>query len=95
MEAYEKLTLELLTHAFPSGLVGDEYFATMAILSDHMSMRNLTDVLAMFTKMDHATIANDVYGADTRVLSPELLEKVTRRLEESGLERWIQKVNQF
>lgn len=90
MENYERLTLDLLKRSFPCGLADDEYFAVMAVLCQHMSLRNLTDVLTMFTERDHAIVANDVYGAYTRVVDAALLGRVTRRLEESGLERWIQ-----
>ena len=67
--------------------------AVMTILRPHMSQRNLADVLVLFTKGDYGIIINDVYGTDSRVVNPDLLERVEGRLRDCGFGEWIDRVN--
>lgn len=82
-------TTNLVSCAFPDGLRGEEYYATLHILDQYMGQRNLADVIASFTRIPFGRVYNDVLGAADPRASAEVLERVRARLDACGFEQWI------
>jgi hypothetical protein len=80
-----KSTWALLRAAYPDGIPDAEYFAVLENLYQHMSDRNLADVLAVFTGRDVAAVTNDVYAVGAgRQATPDVMATVRARLERVG-----------
>lgn len=82
-------TYNLLTRAFPNGINQSEYEALINLLYEHMSDRNLSDVLVFFTEKDKALISNDIPKYYTGQNNQDTIKEVRRKLDENGFGDWV------
>ncbi len=82
-------TGELLTAAYPDGLVESDYYAVLALLYDHLSDRNLAEVVSRVFGRDYFVTYNDIAKAVTTDRPPsDALSNVQTRLLSAGYEAW-------
>ncbi|MEN7547393.1 hypothetical protein AAG747_05720 [Rapidithrix thailandica] len=83
-------TSALLTESFPNGITQDEYKALIFILYEHMSDRNLSEVLSFFVDKDKIVISNDIPKHCTgQGLQLEMIKNVQENLNRHGFQEWI------
>ncbi|WHX98036.1 hypothetical protein [Neobacillus sp. DY30] len=56
-----KNTYSLLTRAFPNGVTESQYLHILGILYEHMSDRNLSEIVSLFTNKSSSVVKNDIY----------------------------------
>ena len=92
-------THRMLVAAFPNGIGGEEYLATIALLAEHMSIRCLSEAIALafggFGVHYHVAY-NDVLkvASKTSSPSPEVVDRVRAMLVAAGYEQWIRESDQ-
>lgn len=82
-------TVLLIGRAYPHVLPETEYAAVLRILYDHMSDRNLADVISYVTGKDVALTYNHVLGVASSAIGVELFQAVNDKLVRAGLQAWI------
>jgi hypothetical protein len=86
---YLRSTYDLITAAFPTGIDADLYVPLLALLVDHMSHRNLRDVIYIVTGRELHLAYNDVIGALGAEVSEADQIRLRGRLEPHGLAAWL------
>ncbi len=82
-------THALLTRAYPNGVPDADYFAVLALLYEHFSNRNLTEVVSLTFQRDPGVTYNDVLRCVTTDRpAPETLSRVQAHLQAAGFEAW-------
>ena len=82
-------THTLLTRAYPDGVPDADYFAVLALLYEHLSNRNLAEVVSLAFRRDRGIAYNDVAQCvSTDRPAPEALSRVQTRLQSVGFEAW-------
>jgi hypothetical protein len=82
-------THTLLTDAYPAGVPDVDYFAVLALLYEHLSDRNLAEVVSLALGRDRGVAYNDVARClSTDQPTPESVCRVKARLQEVGFEAW-------
>lgn len=89
LPAHLLATVTLIGRAYPHAIPETEYAAVLRILYDHMSDRNLADVISYVTGKDIALTYNDVLGVPSSAVGRELLQAVNDKLVRAGLQAWI------
>lgn len=85
-----RTTYSLLQSAFPQGVDRQVYLPLLALLAEHLSDRNLAEVMACAFGIDYEHAVNDIYRArSTAVPSPAAVEKVKQQLLPFGYENWV------
>ncbi|MGF9908939.1 DUF3349 domain-containing protein [Brevibacillus sp. HB1.2] len=83
-------TLNMLKRAYPNGISDKECFPLMSLLYEHMSDRNLAEVISFITGKEVAIALNDIHkSVSTKQLSEQELNMVREKLLEHGFEKWI------
>jgi len=90
--AHLSSTLALLQRAFPADVDEMSYPALLVVLGEEMSMRNLADVVAVFTGKEWPYVYNDVLRALSPTGKPaeDVVERVRQCLLPYGYEEWLQ-----
>lgn len=85
-----KSTARLLEAAYAGTIPENDYPAIVAVLYEHLSDRNLAEVLCHFTAKDSIVVWNDI-GRIMSVEKPgiEDVSRVRELLEKVGLRKWI------
>ena len=83
-------TYKLITSSFPQGIKQNEYEILIYILYEHMSDRNLSDILSIITNKDIIIVSNDIpqYCSDHN-LNHDMTNEVMTKLNEHGFQEWI------
>ncbi|MCX7291354.1 DUF3349 domain-containing protein [Janthinobacterium sp.] len=76
----------MLRSAYPGGMPATAYRAVLALLSEHVSDRNLTAVMAAVTGKDAAAIFNDIHACASSKQEPCATGAVRRLPEQHGLQ---------
>ena len=76
----------MLRSAYPGGVPDTAYFAVLALLYEHFSDRNLTELMAAVTGKDAAQILNDIYACAGSKPEPSAIDAARQRLERYGLQ---------
>ena len=84
-------THRMLTTAFPQGVAGEEYFATIALPYDYMSDRCLSEVMALHLGVSAGLVYNDIAKVASRAVipPPEVVARLRTILTDAGYEDWI------
>lgn len=80
-------TYVMIERAFPGGIEAWAYLPLLSILYDHMSDRNLAQVVADISGRDHAEVLNDVYRVGAGLDLPRK-DEVLSRLRAHGYDAW-------
>ena len=76
----------MLRDAYPGGMPDMAYFAVLALLYEHFSDRNLTELMAAVTGKDAAQILNDIYACAGSEPAPSTIAAVRTLLARHGLQ---------
>jgi hypothetical protein len=82
-------THQLVASTFPNGIDAASYVPLLKLLVEHMSTRNLVDVIFIYTGKELWIVYNDVLGASGAVVPDQDLDRVRTMLEANGFQRWI------
>ena len=82
-------TIDLIRKAFPDGISDEDYAFVLRLFYDHLSDRNLADVISLTTGREPATTLNDIYRSASIPESDRDLERVRSVLYEHGFEAWL------
>ncbi len=82
-------TYAMLKEAFDKGLSEAEYDATIKVLYDEMSDRNIAIVLSLITNKDESQVINDVYRVSQSNIEDGVVDKVKSILKPLGYEEWL------
>ena len=82
----------LLSKAFPAGIEEHEYVPLIILLYEHMSDRNLAEIVSLFIGKNYEEVYNDVLfvGGNKTTISLDSLNIVRNKLLNSGFNDWIQ-----
>ncbi len=81
-------TFNMLKKAFPNGIDYTSYYPVVSLLYDHMSDRNLADIVSYFVDKDSSDILNDIYSINSIVLDETEKQLVYKVLKTAGYEEW-------
>jgi hypothetical protein len=88
-------THRMLVAAFPDGVAGEDYLATIALLHGYMSARCLAETMVLAFGsfgVTYHTVYNDIGRvASPDVFLPDVLTRVRARLTAAGYEDWLHK----
>jgi hypothetical protein len=76
----------MLRSAYPGGMPDTAYAPVLALLYEHFSDRNLTELMAAVTGKDAAVVLNDIYACASSKPEPSAIAAARRRLERHGLQ---------
>lgn len=76
----------MLHSAYPGGMPDTAYVAVLALLYEHFSDRNLSELMAAVTGKDAAAVLNDIYACASSKPEPSAIAAARRRLERHGLQ---------
>ena len=76
----------MLRSAYPGGMPDTAYVAVLALLYEHFSDRNLTELMAAVTGKDAAAVLNDIYACASSTGDSAGIEAARRLLERHGLQ---------
>jgi hypothetical protein len=86
----------ITTHAMLSGAFPDidhltetDYHVILKILMEHMSHRNIVDVMAALVPKHPAFILNDVYRTFHMHFPDQDIVRITQELEKHGYAAWL------
>ncbi|MFB0840764.1 DUF3349 domain-containing protein [Paenibacillus oleatilyticus] len=83
-------TCTMLNKAFPAGIGKEEYYPLLALLYEHLTDRNLAEVIVIVTGKDSAAAHNDVHrSVTTNRPGQESLDLVIEKLMPHGYEAWL------
>lgn len=85
---YLSSTYRLVAAAFPGGIDIASYLPLLRLLGEHMSQRNLADVIAAHTGREVGLVYNDVLHSDSAPVPDEQMDRVRAMLEAAGFETW-------
>ncbi|MFB9244488.1 DUF3349 domain-containing protein [Massilia antarctica] len=83
-------TVALIKRAYPEGFPNDEYRAVLNILYEHMSDRNLAEVISFFTERDYAFTYNEVLEIGSKESEVKNTQIAMDKLIDAGLPKWIE-----
>ena len=86
---YLKSTLIMIQIAFPNGVNREQYFSLLYLLYDYMCDENLAIVMAYVTGKNTASVTNDIWGINQRIIDNDCLLDAKNRLLKSGFASWI------
>jgi hypothetical protein len=84
-------TYQLIQCAFPHGIDNQMYFPLLRILYEHMSDRNLAQVISEYSGKDYYGVLNDIYGVgELGTVLPEGIDSVKQKLMNCNYyENWL------
>lgn len=84
-----KSTMVMIRTAFPNGVNREQYFSLLYLLYDYMCDENLANVMSYITGENIATITNDIWGINQRIIDSNCLSDTKDRLLKSGFASWV------
>ncbi len=81
-------TFNLLTCAFPNGVLESEYIPLLFVLQEEMSLRNTAEIVSIFLKKDYHVVLNDTYGA-SNCEDNEGVNVIKSKMLPCGYEEWL------
>lgn len=88
---YLMSTYTLLKNTYNEGIPEDEYYSILFLLYDHMSHRNLAEVISYFTKKQYAEVLNNVFECVTNKKPIDEKVNFTKlKLLKNGYEKWLE-----
>jgi hypothetical protein len=88
-EALQK-TASMLQRAYPGGLPEVDYLPLIALLYDHMSDRNLAEVLFNVFGVEYVVVLNDIPKVDSpEAPNPRSIDIVRAKLLPVGWDAWL------
>ena len=75
----------MLRSAYPGGLPDTAYFAVLALLYEHFSDRNLSELMAAVTGKDATLVLNDIYACASSKPAPSAVAAARNLLVRHGL----------
>ncbi len=88
--AHLQSTIDLLGRAFGDSIEEQDYLALLAVLAEHMCEENIGITVARQFGRDAVEVVNDLAKVQAVQLPrPEVVRAVRSRLEQAGLEDWI------
>ncbi len=84
-------TEQLLTKAFPGGILQDFYLPLLTILEPEFSNRNLASAISHVTGKEYSEILNDIYRVKFQPFEDEvILHQVRSLLDDAGFQDWLE-----
>lgn len=82
-------TYRMIKAAFPNGIENTDYFPLLFLLYEHMSDRNLGEVISAITGKDVAITVNDIQkSVSVNLPSDEARKNIRNKLLSYGFEEW-------
>lgn len=83
-------TCTMLSKAFPTGIGEEEYYPLLALLYEHLTDRNLAEVIVLVTGKDSTVALSDVHrSVTTNRPGQESLDLVKGKLLPHGYAAWL------
>ncbi|WP_168208488.1 DUF3349 domain-containing protein [Janthinobacterium tructae] len=76
----------MLHSAYPGGMPETAYAPVLALLYEHFSDRNLSELMAAVTGKDAAAVLNDIYACASSKPEASAIATARRLLERHGLQ---------
>lgn len=86
---YLKKTVIMIQTAFPERVNKEQYFSLLYLLYDYMCDENLAIVMSYITGEKIATVTNDIWGVNQRLIDNDCLLDTKDRLLKAGYASWI------
>ncbi|WP_037285160.1 DUF3349 domain-containing protein [Saccharibacillus sacchari] len=85
----------MLVKQYPLGVIPkSEYAPLISVLHEHMSDRNLAEVLSLFTGKENALALNDIYkSVTTHRPNDKAFDSVKQKLIAQGIATWTEEVD--
>lgn len=84
-----KSTVEMLSQAFPSGVASRDVLPLLRLLYDHLSDRNLVQVLQAVAKRPEEVQLNTVYEAAQLSDEDQRIAELKDQLQRHGFNQWL------
>lgn len=84
-----KSTVEMLSQAFPSGVASQDVLPLFRLLYDHLSDRNLVQVLRAVAKRPEEVQLNSVYEAAQLSAGDQKVAELKDKLRGHGYDQWL------
>jgi transposase len=85
-----KSTYILLDKAFPNGIDERHYFSLLKVLYEHLSDRNLAEVISKVSGKAESIVLNDIYKVAANIVTCEEVPTVIEMLNFCGFSKWIE-----
>lgn len=83
-------TCIMLSKAFLAGIGDEEYYPLLALLYEHMTDRNLAEVIVLVAGKDRSVALNDVHrSVTTNRPGKEEVDLVKEKITPYGYETWL------